>query len=570
LLKAAGRLDASLKRFEEAVSHLAAAHYRNTTDAEVSYYLGIAYEGVEREKDAVDAYQEAIRLPSYRAAAALRLAEVQARAGALQQAKDSLTKSLQSAPEDVRAAEELAAVLRALGRITAGEKLARERLARFPLSDFLREELGKPNLAHLAADPYRVLNIASEYARLGLYRRAVEVLSREYPVPKADQSEPGGATPQNHPLVVYFRGYCREKLGESGANDYLQASRLSTAYVFPNTVEDQQALKAAIRTNEKDATAHYLLGTWYFARDKTDEALSEWQQARKLNHQIPVLEASLGLALLYGRRDFAGALIAFEEGIRNDPLNVVNYAGSVAAMTLLAKPAVERVKTLERFPDLDRMPTSLVYELALGRAEAGNYSGAIELFRNRFFGSEEGGTNVGQVWIEVKLQQAVVLAQTGHCEDALAAARALGSPVPGLPFTQDGLQPMLNSARTNYLLGELSSACGQKEEADRRYRLSSQAIDASDAVWAWASAKKLSSHDPAQWQKRLSLALSQAESNARTSAHQGWWNYSLGVLQMALGREVQGKASLRESLLLPEDRMSYHFSRLALAGATPR
>jgi len=569
-LKAAGRLDAGLKRFEEAVAHLGAAHDRDTTDAEISYYLGIAYEGVEREKDAVDAYQEAIRLPSYRAAAALRLAEVQARAGALQQAKDSLTKSLQSAPEDVRAAEELAAVLRALGRITAGEKLARERLARFPLSDFLREELGKPSLAHLAADPYRVLNIASEYARLGLYRRAVEVLSREYPVPKADQSEPGGATPQNHPLVVYFRGYCREKLGESGANDYLQASRLSTAYVFPNTIEDQQALKAAIRTNEKDATAHYLLGTWYFARDKTDEALSEWQQARKLNHQIPVLEASLGLALLYGRRDFAGALIAFEEGIRNDPLNVVNYAGSVAAMTLLAKPAVERVKTLERFPDLDRMPTSLVYELALGRAEAGNHSGAIELFRNRFFGSEEGGTNVRQVWIEVKLQQAVVLAQTGHCEDALAAARALGSPVPGLPFTQDGLQPMLNSARTNYLLGELSSACGQKEEADRRYRLSSQAIDASDAVWAWASAKKLSSHDPAQWQKRLSLALSQAESNARTSAHQGWWNYSLGVLQMALGREVQGKASLRESLLLPEDRMSYHFSRLALAGATPR
>jgi hypothetical protein len=216
------------------------------------------------------------------------------------------------------------------------------------------------------------------------------------------------------------------------------------------------------------------------------------------------------------------------------------------------------------------MPTSLIYELALSRSEAGNYSGAIDLFRNRFFGSEEGGTNVRQVWIEVKVQQAVGLARTGHCEDALAAARALGSPVPVLPFTQDGLQPMLNSARTNYLLGELSSVCGQKEEADRRYRLSSQAIDASDAVWAWASAKKLSSHDPAQWQKRLSLALSQAESNARTSAHQGWWNYSLGVLQMALGREVQGKASLRESLLLPEDRMSYHFSRLALAGATPR
>src|SRR6266849_5303386 len=570
LLKAAGRLDAGLKRFEEAVAHLGAAHDRDTTDAEISYYLGIAYEGVKREKDAVDAYQEAMRLPSYRAAAALRLAEAQARRGALQQAKESLTQSLQSAPKDLRAAEELAAVLRALGRTADGEKLARERLAHFPLSDFLREELGKPNLAHLAADPYRVLNLASEYARLGLYRRAVEVLSREYPSPKADQSEPGAVVPQNHPLVVYFRGYCREKLGESGANDYLQASRLSTAYVFPNTVEEQQALKAAIRTNEKDATAHYLLGTWYFAREKTDGALSEWQQARKLNPQIPVLEASVGLALLHAKRDFASALNAFEEGIKNDPSNIVNYSGAVAAMTLLARPAVERVKTLERFPDLDRMPTSLVYELALNRTEEGNYSGAIELFRNRFFGSEEGGTNVRQVWVEVKLQQAVGLGRSGHCEDSLAAARELGSPVPGLSFTQDGLQPLLNSARTNYLLGELSSGCGQKEVADRRYQLSEQAVDASDAVWAWASAKKLRGYDPAQWQKRLSLALSQAETNARTGDHQSWWVYSVGVLQMALGRDVQGHASLRESLLLPENRMSYHFSRLAMEGATPR
>jgi len=570
LLKAAGRLDACLKRFEEAASHLTAAHDRNTTDTEISYYLGIAYEGLGREDDAVDAYEKATRLPSYRAAAALRLAELQARRGALKEAKDFLTKSLQSAPEDLRAAEELAAVFGALGRTADGEKLARERRARFPLSDFLQEELGKPNVAHLAADSYRVLNVASEYARLGLYRRAVEVLSRDYPSSEADQSEPGAVIPQKNPLVVYFRGYCREKLGEPSANDYLQASQLSTVNIFPNTVEDQQALKAALGTNEKDATAHYLLGTWYFAREKTDRAISEWQQARKLNPRIPVLEASLGLALLHMKRDFAGALKVFAEGIRNDPSNVVNYSGTVAAMTLLGEPAAERAKTLERYPDMDRMPTGLVYELALNRAEEGDYSGAIDLFRNRFFGSEEGGTNVRQVWVEVKLQQAIGLARTGRCEEALATARTLSSPVPGLSFTQDGLQPLLTSARTNYLLAEMSSACGQKDEADRRYRLSAQASDTSDVVWAWASAKRLSGYDPELWRERLSAALSQAESNARTSAYQGWWVYSVGVLQMALGRDLQGKASLRESLLLPENRMSFHFSRLALEGATPR
>jgi tetratricopeptide (TPR) repeat protein len=570
LLKAAGRLDASLERFEEAVSQLSAVHDRNTTDAGISYYLGIAYEGVEREHDAAGAYEDAMRLPEYRAAAALHLAELQARRGALKEAKDFLTKSLESAPDDLRAAEELAAVSRLLGRTADGEKIARERLARFPLSDFLREELGKPDLLHLAADPYRVLGIAYEYARLGLYRRALEVLSREYPSPDSDQSEPGTVIPQKNPLVIYFRGYCREKLGESGANDYLQASRLSTVTIFPNTIEDQQALKAAIRTNEKDATAHYLLGTWYFAREKTEEAIGEWQRARELNPRIPVLEASLGLALLHMKRDFVGALNVFAEGIANDPWNVVNYSGSVSAMAVLGKPAAERVRALELYPRLDRMPTGLVYELALNRAEEGDYKGATDLFRKRFFGSEEGGTNVRQVWVEVKLQQAVGLARTGHCEEALVAAKTLGSPVPGFSFTQDGLEPLLNSARTNYLLGETLSACGEKGEADRNYRISAQATDPSDVVWAWASAKKLRSYDSVPWRERLSAALSKAESNVQNSAYQGWWFYAVGVLQIALGHEVQGKASLRESLLLPDNRMSYHFSRLAMEDATPR
>src|SRR5436190_13245513 len=174
-----------------------------------------------------------MRLPSYRASAAMRLAEVQARAGRWDRTQQLLTESLKFAPEDLRAAEELVAVLVALGKTTEAQTRAKERLTRFPLSDFIREELGSPNLAHLAGDPYRVLNIAYEYARLGLYRQAVKVLSREYPAAKADQTEPGAGAPQNHPLVVYFRGYCREKLGEDAQKDYSQASRLSTLYIFP-------------------------------------------------------------------------------------------------------------------------------------------------------------------------------------------------------------------------------------------------------------------------------------------------------------------------------------------------
>jgi tetratricopeptide (TPR) repeat protein len=570
LLKAAGRLDASMNRFEEALPLLVEVHDRNTSDTEVSYYLGIAYEGLEREEEAADAYREALRLPDFRAAAAMRLAEVQARAGKLQQAKELLTLSLQSTPEDLRTAEELVAVRKALAETKEAETLARSRLASFPLSNFLREELGDPDLAHLAGDPYRVLNIAYEYARLGLYRKAIEVLSREYPFAKADQAEPGSVAPQNHLLIAYFRGYCREKLGESPEKDYAQASRLSTLYIFPSRIEEQRALRAAIRSNEKDAAAHYLLGTGHFARGQTAAALSEWNRARELNPKIPVLQASTGLALLNIKHDFAAALNAFEEGIANDPLNTVNYSGAVVAVTLLGRSAAERVKVLERYPDPSRMPTSLVYELALNHAEEGNYQAAVDLFRNRFFGREEGGTNVRQVWIEVNLQRALTLARTNHCKDALEVSKAIGSPVNGLVFTQDGLAPFLDSARSNFLLGEVSLACGQKKDTNESYRCAAQANGPSEVVWAWASARKLDGYDSGKWQARLNAALSQAESNVRTNSSPGWWLYTAGLLQIALGETQKGNASLQEALLAPETRMSYHLSRLALAGATPQ
>src|SRR5437879_7204643 len=149
LSKPHGRLESGLNRFDEALPPTIEVHDRNTSDTEVSYYLGIAYEGLEREEDAADAYREAMRLPDLRAAAAMRLAEVQARAGRLERAQELLTQSLQFAPEDLRAAEELVAVLNTLGKAAEAQTLAKERLAGFPLSNFLREELGSPDLAHL-------------------------------------------------------------------------------------------------------------------------------------------------------------------------------------------------------------------------------------------------------------------------------------------------------------------------------------------------------------------------------------------------------------------------------------
>ena len=89
-------------------------------------------------------------------------------------------------------------------------------------------------------------------------------------------------------------------------------------------------------------------------------------------------------------------------------------------------------------------------------------------------------------------------------------------------------------------------------------------------VWAWAAARKRAGYDSGRWRGRLTSALSEAEAKFRTSPLKGWWAYSVGILQIALGRQQQGKDSLRDAVLLPESLMSYHFARLARDGAIPQ
>src|SRR3989442_1285956 len=470
--KSAGRLAATLLRSDEAASFLEPVHRRDTSDTEISYYLGLAYDGLGDIRRAQMAYEEALRLPQFRAAAAVRL---------------------------------------------------------------------------------------------GLYQRALGVLTREYPAATPDESEPGALAPQNHPMVAYFRGYCREKLGQSGSVDYSAASRLSTAYVFPNSAEELTVLKAALKANSTDATAHYLLGTFYFSRGLADAALSEWAEARRFNPQIPVLDASTGLALLRVKNDPERALAAFRDGLRGDPSNAAVYFGLDQTLSLLGRPPRERVEALEQYPDPGNMPSRLIFELILNLAEGGTYERATALFQNRFFPREEGGTNVRQGWMDVQVQRSLALANQGRCAEALDVAEHLGSAVAGLAFTRDGLEPILKSARTNYLLGSAYLRCGKSAEAQARFAAAASSDSAPELRWAWSAAQKLPGFDPEQWQKRLESALKQAEETSGTNNLSAWWFYNMGSLQQALGRTAEADATLQKVFLLPDHMLVYHFTRLARA-----
>jgi len=548
---AAGRLCASLQRYAEAIKYLEPAEARATEDPAAAYYLGLAYDGAGDTAKARVAYETAARTPAWRAAASLKLGELLARGGD----REGALRFLHAAKSDLRAEEELLALEHSK---TAGESAC----PTCPPSAFLQWDAGQHSdpalLRFLAADPARVLDIAAEYMRLGLYRPAVEILARDFPAVPAEETEPGAVLPQAHPLVAYYRGYCRAKLGESAAADYAAAEKLSTLYVFPSRAEDLQVLRAAVAARPDDMTARYLLGTQLFARGMVDDALTEWSIARNNRAAIPVLHADIGRALLREKHDSIGALKVFREGLAVDPLNRKLYEGVDEALSIMSRPARERAVSLEHYPDLGNMPVELVYALALDRAEALEFDGALALFHNRFFPREEGGTNVRQVWVEVNILQALSDAANNQCDAANHAADGLGGVVAGLPFTNDGLAPFVDAPRTQYLIGQVEARCGREPQAKERWRRVAAATGIGDMVWAWGAARKFDGYDKAEWGKRLEAGLAQA-------ARAGEGPYTVGVLETLLGKQAAW-AHFHQALMLPDRGMSHHLARLAMAG----
>ena len=142
--------------------------------------------------------------------AAVKLGELLAREGDLHGAERHLSGAVHAAPDDLRAQEELVALNDAASNSQDARTRAQEALGRFSISIFLREELGNPDLPHFADDANRVLNIAAEYMRLGLYQKALDVLSRKYPGAVADQSEPGPLSRPNIQWSPTFAVLSRE------------------------------------------------------------------------------------------------------------------------------------------------------------------------------------------------------------------------------------------------------------------------------------------------------------------------------------------------------------------------
>jgi tetratricopeptide (TPR) repeat protein len=367
--------------------------------------------------------------------------------------------------------------------------------------------------------------------------------------------------PSQNPIVGYYTAFCLQKLGRPYAQAAAAASHLPVLYVFPSGEQTSQVLEIALKNNANDATAQYLLGMLQFSTGITESAEAHWTRAHDLHAVLPGLDANRGLARLHIDSDPEGALAAFREGLKNDPSNDAIYMGMDQALSILGHPASEFVTAMDSYPDKPNMRAKLVYELALHQAEAGNYTAAQDLLRNRFFPREEGGTNVREVWIEIELERLQSLADSGQCEQAAAGLERLSQPQPGMVFTQDGLGPFIDTGRSQFEIAMIDRTCKRTAEAAGILRKVAANTEGDDLVWAEKAARLLPGYDANVWRGRLSAAVAHFDPDAQTNSYR---IYIAGISQQEAGEAETAKATFHKVFLLPDQTLSYHLTRVTL------
>ena len=464
--RAAGRLEVALHQNGPAAEHLAYALSRVSTDREAWYYAGLAALAQGRDAAARRDLEQAQPYGTYRVPATIELAAIASRAGRRAEALALLERAAGEPRRPVRPGGLQVALLRSLGRTDEAKSRLAAWLEQDPGNSFLRHEATRlggddPALwAHMAADPERILDVATEYIRLGLYSDALELLSRDWPSGRDVVTEPGMPGPAAYPLIAYYRGWVRVRLGQDGRADFAAASRMPTTYVFPNRSETLDVLRLALAADSGDASAHFLLGSLLMSFGLADSAMGEWNAAARLNPRLPTLHRNMALTVLRTGGSVDSAIALLTAGTRNDPLNDEQYLDLEAAMRQAGRPAEERARALLAYPGGRTISPALAFTTARTLAEAGRFDDAEHQLAGRYFSRAEGGEDVRQVYLELRLTRARWLAAHGQCPQARRVVDHLADPVRGLEFTREELRPLADAPSVREGADAVRASCG--------------------------------------------------------------------------------------------------------------
>jgi tetratricopeptide (TPR) repeat protein len=260
--------------------------------------------------------------------------------------------------------------------------------------------------------PAAYLELAADYARVGLWDEGLDVLERLIALNRKGSSD--------FPLVHYWLAWFLHQKGDDArAEARLKAASAAPAdYGFPFQLEMADILRWARTVNPADARAPYYLGNLLFDL-QPEAALASWERAAALDPKFPTAHRNLGLAYARIRNDLARSVKEYEAAVANAPEDAKLYEELDRMYEAAGAPPAKRLALLEKnHKVLIKRDDALTREIKL-LVQAGRYDGAIEIIEGRHFHVWEGGGEIHGIFVEAHLLRGEKFLEEGRWREAL-------------------------------------------------------------------------------------------------------------------------------------------------------
>jgi len=548
--------------------HLSFPH--NALDAESEYYWGLALHQLRDLPSARRHWAIARRDPNLKPRVDIELASDEAAAGRWKEALTAITRTdpWNRHLEQAGLLEVIA--LRKTGDLEKARDRVRQWQQAFPANLAFRYEAvllgaaaGQPRLGS-AIDTDHTLDIVDQYLRLHDYADALPLLgAAESSAPVNSGRPETAALSQDDPLIAYYRGWCREQLGQPAAADYRAASLLVAENVHPTHVSSLAVLTAALKANPKDTTAAYLLGNLHLHLEMPLEAVEDWRRAVRSGLQNASVYRSLALALGNLLHDRNGALAilaeiktrgwmtpeieALDQKMTALPDPTVNRKAAAVAGAAPASKAVAPAKPARPKVDLSKLNADELAKQAFEYLGDNDIDSAWETVTLERIKGTAASEPLRQAYYEVQLQRALASARKQDCDAIPERVAALTKSNPELAFTKEGGQDLLDTPRVLFYAGRAYGLCAEAKPAASFWKQAARktvAPESPQAVFVTFARIQLLALAGRPVKSELEAAYRQADA-AFKSAPSG--DHRIAAYQLAMALQALGRLSESDS-----------------------
>ena len=418
--------------FPGAENSIARALARNAFDPDVHYAAGAIYRASERWTLAQDAFWASIHYGGPAAPALAQLGEISIHDRRYSQAADLLRQALSYNPDDSVAMADFGVALRLEGGryldALQATKVAEEKM---PLLPYVRAERWRLASSRTGegrgrrSEPSEPLfpgdNVQNYLEAAAWYRDLADLPSADAVLQAAIKELSPGAV---SPLVYYYLASDAWAEGNAKAGDAFaaQAASASCEKVFPNRLQDAEALADVIAHGLPDPAAQYELGNFAFAHGRYDDAARLWIQAVGSGLDLSVLERNLGVYAWRVKKNLPDAAAYYAKAIQLAPDDYRLYL-DLDDIDVQMGDVGRRAKLFAAAPAsvLDRDTVRL--RRARLAVDQKQYQQALALLVGHNFKPWEGGQSVRQVYVRANLEEGRRLLAAKDFQGAAASFR---------------------------------------------------------------------------------------------------------------------------------------------------